>query len=111
MEFGAGPLSVSFSCESMGVEVSTEGPLQGFVSIETSWEGKMTAFVGAKLDLEGKGVLPGFTMRDGIYITGDKNGVTDVGGRVNFESFKEVGGVKVKGAIDQMDFSLMPRVK
>jgi len=110
VEFSAGPLSVSFSCESMGVELSTEGPLKGFASFETTWEGKMTVFAGAKLELEGKGILPGFAVSDGIYITGDKNGVTDVGGRVSFESSKEIAGVKVKASIDQMDFSLMPRV-
>jgi tetratricopeptide (TPR) repeat protein len=110
VEIEAGPLSVSFSCESMGVELSTEGPLKGFVSFETTWEGKMTVYAGAKLELDAPGPLPGLTVQDGIYITGDKNGVTDVGARVGFEAFKEVGGVKVKTTLDQMDFSLMPRV-
>ena len=99
MELGAGPLSVSFSCEGMGVELSTEGPLKGFVSFDTSWEGQMTVYAGAKAEIEGMGPLPGLTMSDGIYITGDKSGVTDVGGRVAFETFKEVGGVKVKATL------------
>jgi hypothetical protein len=95
----------------MGVEVSTAGPLKGFASFETSWDGKMTVMAGAKLELEGKGILPGLAVSDGIFITGDRNGVTDVGGRVSFETSKEVAGVKIKSSIDQMDFSLMPRVK
>lgn len=112
LEYSAGPLSITVSCESLGMELSTEGPLQGFVSLDVLWEGKMTVLAGAKLDLEGKGPLPGFTMRDGIYMTCDKNGqIEDFGGRVNFEAFKEVHGVRIKHEIDKMDFSLMPRVQ
>jgi hypothetical protein len=113
LEYDAGPLSITVSCESIGLEFSTQGPVQAFASVDVLWKGKMTVFGGAKLDLEGKSILPGFTMRDGIYVTCDKDGgVEDFGGRVNFEAFKEVGhGVRIKQGIDSMDFSMMPRAR
>lgn len=110
MEVGAGPLSVSLSCEGVEVEVSTLGPLKGFAAVEATWDGKVTVYAGAKQEIGGIGPIPGVSAQEGIYITGDKNGITDVGARVKFEAFKEIGPVKVKQTIDTMNFSLMPRV-
>jgi len=113
LEYGFAPLSITVSCESLGVELSTEGMLQGFASVDFSWKGKITVFAGAKAEVDTKGMPLGFTARSGVYMTCDQHGtMEDFGGRVNFEAYQEQGlGVRVKQSIDNMDFSLMPRAQ
>jgi hypothetical protein len=91
---------VSFDCEKVTIEVSTEGVLGAFGRATLNRKGEVTIFGGPKASVSVRG-LGSATFQDGIYVRFDSSGnVSDVGGRVEHSE----SGLITAG--DSMDFSI-----
>ncbi len=101
-------LSVSVDCKGVGVEVGTEGPIGAFVSASFQYDGRVTVFAGPRAEIGAEGLTTKVGMKDGLYITMDRNGVQDLGARVVFEVSHSVGpGISASSELDSMDFSIV----
>ncbi len=101
-------LSVKVDCKAVSAEVGTKVWISPFASVKYEFDGRVTVFSGARAKLEMLGVAAKVGMKDGLYITVDRNGIQDVGGRVQFEAGWEIApGVVASGNVETMDFSLV----
>ena len=91
---------VSFDCEKVTIEVSTESVIGAFGRVTLTGKGEVTIFGGPKASVSVRG-LGSATFQDGVYVRFDSSGnVSDVGGRVEHSE----SGLINSG--DSMDFSL-----
>ncbi len=98
--------SVSLSCDTVEVQIQTEGWLGAFAKVEiTTSDFTVMAGPTASGELFGGGG----SVEDGIYLTVGQEGVKDVGFRVTFERSLEIApGLKFTTEFDSMDFSFVP---
>ncbi len=97
---------VEVSCKSVSVEVDVPlGPPLVSLSAELGVElsGSVTAFVGPKGSLTGAGSAKG-----GLYITANREGVQDIGGKIEAKVTQGVGPVTVNRKVVDQSVSFYP---
>lgn len=104
-------VKVSAACEKFDVELSTPGPIGGFVSAGIDVHGKTTIFIGAKAGVKLSSPLKGGGVgaKTGAYVTIDSHGsVRDFGWRVSPLSVTVNGprDTSVTASMSSMDFSM-----